>query len=142
MKPSGHGLLLGLVTAVVLAAVVAGFLVLGTPGDARKETLDRKRVEDLSNLSSALSGATALPASIEEVRRRAYWKSFGKDPETGEPYGYRRIASDRFELCATFSTAVTESDLESYRKEWAHPAGPACFEFELRNGSVIGPMRP
>jgi hypothetical protein len=140
-------MLLTIVSAVVLAAVVTGFLVLGTPGDARKETLDRKRIDDLSNLTNALRSydqrpeGDSLPETLDDALLSSYWKTQGRDPETGQPYGYRKLAPGRFELCATFSTVVTEADLEDYRRGWAHPAGRACFEFTLRGGDLLGPIR-
>jgi hypothetical protein len=144
----GQGFLLAVVSAVVVAAVVTGFLVLGTPGDARKETFDQKRIEDLSNLRNMIRGydvraeRDTLPETLDLVQQTAFWKTYGRDPETGEPYGYRKLAPDRFELCATFSTVVTESDLDEYQQGWAHPAGRACFQFALRGVDMDGPMHP
>jgi len=142
VKLSGQGLLLAIVSAVVLVAVVTGFLVLGTPGDARKETFDQKRIDDLSNLSNVLVGRDSLPASLDDAQQIGYWKTNGRDPETNEPYGYHRLSARRFELCATFSTAVTAADLEDYRRGWAHPAGHACFQFTVQGGDLLGPGRP
>ena len=141
MKLSGQGLLLAAVTAVVIAAVVVGFLALGTPGEARKSELDRKRIEDLRNLSGMVTPADDKPLapSLELAigQRGDQWQ---KDPATGKPYGYRVVDADHFDLCATFDTEVKEGDLGSWEKGWAHPAGPCCFRFDRRYPSL--PRKP
>jgi hypothetical protein len=88
----GQGLLLAAVSAVVVAAVGIGFLVLGTPGEARKGELDKKRLEDLENLETVVTSDWApgrfgtLPPSLDDVRTM---KSGRRDPVTGKPYGAR-----------------------------------------------------
>ena len=137
---SGRGWLLVAVSIVVVIAIGIGFSVLGTPGAARKAELDKKRIEDLTSLSNELGGLDwrpqpqPLPESLDGLNLRTRVKTSLNDPETGKPYAYRRLAADRFELCATFATAVKEKDLEDWQKEWAHPAGPHCFTFVVKRG--------
>ena len=143
MRLGGQGLLLAAVSAVVAAAIVIGFLVLGSPQDARKHQLDRKRIEDLRSLSSALIerrrgfAADSLPPTLDAfppAGAQPYGKGASRDPVTGTPYGYRVLGQGRFELCATFDTVVREGDLEQWERGWAHPAGPYCFQFDAATG--------
>jgi hypothetical protein len=138
----GQGLLLAVVSAVVLAAIVTGFLVLGTPGEARKGELDRTRVENLRDISNGIfytwnkGGHEPPPASLEAFMDGRPLKAHMKDPVTKKPYGYRDLGGGKFELCATFDTAVGEDDAD-YGSDWAHPAGPYCFRFDVRR--QLGP---
>lgn len=143
MRIGGQGLLLAVVSLVVAAAIAIGFLVLGSPQDARKHQLDRKRIEDLRSLSSALMerrrgfATDSLPPTLEAIPppgAQPYGKGAGRDPVTGTPYGYRVLGKGRFELCATFDTKVGEDDLETWERGWAHPAGPHCFQFDATSG--------
>jgi hypothetical protein len=126
----GQGLLLAVVTAVVVVAIVTGFLVLGTPGEARKGELDRRRVENLRDISNGIfytwnKGRELPPASLEAFLDGRPLKQSMKDPVTKQPYGYRDLGGGKFELCATFDTAVAEEDTD-YEFDWPHPAAPHC----------------
>ena len=140
----GQGLLLAIVTAVVIAAVVLGFLVLGTPGKARRETLDRQRVDDLQVVVNHVramwnvDSKKPLPATLEAAMAGERPKSRMRDPVTKELYGYRVLGATKFEVCATFDTEVKEEDLESWNLSWAHPAGRHCFTIDLA-GPERGP---
>ena len=141
----GQALLLAIVTAVVVAAVVMGFLALGTPGEARKDELDRKRIQDLRNLSNGIhflwnDHRELPPKSLEAWMNGRPLKGDMLDPVTHRPYGYTNLGDGKFELCATFDTEVKEADLD-YDREWAHPAGPHCFQLDVKHprGPERGP---
>jgi len=130
----GQGLLLGAITLVVIGVVVTGFLVMGSPKDARKEELDRRRVEDLRMLANLMTPEPGRPLrdSLDVNGYSPGMKSQLTDPVTKEPYGYRAIDSTHFELCATFDTEVRPEDLQPYEREWAHAQGRHCFRFDAR----------
>ena len=131
----GQGLLLAIVTAVVIAAIVTGFLAMGTPGEARKVALDQVRVENLRDLSNGIfyswnKRRRLPPRSLEAHMKGKPLLATMRDPVTKVPYGYRDLGNGRFELCATFDTAI-EADEADFGSEWAHPAGPHCFRFDV-----------
>jgi hypothetical protein len=136
----GQGLLLATVSVVVAIAVVTGFLVLGSPGEARLQELDRKRVEDLRGLAMALAEGDSLPHDLSvydwglRIRMKNGWSP--DDPVTGKRYGYRKIDTTHFDLCAVFDTEVEEADLGDWEKGWAHPKGAFCFRFDTRYSGV------
>jgi hypothetical protein len=125
--------------ATVLAAIVAGFWLLGSPGKQRLISLDSQRVQNLSAIASELSSdlaangdipAKPLPEQLSDRIRNQY-----KDPETQEPYSYKRISDKAYELCATF--ALPSDANENNRAlppfgdtRWQHPEGLHCFELE------------
>ncbi len=143
MSPGPRGALLVAVSLVVAAAVVFGFLALGTPGDERSRALDRKRVDDLRDLAQGIRNQyddprdrLELPVSLDTFLSRGLRKQRYVDPVTARPYEYRKLAPDTFALCATFDLEVRERDLEAWQEKWGHPAGRACFTFRLRDSGM------
>ena len=137
----GQGLLLAIVSAVVLGAVVTGFLLMGSPKDARKAELDKRRVEDLRMLASLMTPENGRPLR-DSLALNAYspdLKAQVTDPVTGEPYEYHVIDKDHFELCATFDTELRAQDMQMWEREWAHAKGRNCFRFDARSRG--GPRR-
>ena len=130
----GQGLLLGAITLVVIGVVITGFLVMGSPKEARKEELDRRRIEDLRTLANLMTPEPGRPLrdTLDVNGDHPDLKAQLTDPATREPYGYRAIDSTRFELCATFDTEVKAEDMQPYEREWAHPQGRHCFRFDAR----------
>jgi hypothetical protein len=138
------GLIGWLVTALVVAAVVAGFLLVGSPAQARRERADAQRVSDLESLARAVrdyhAERKALPEQIEQVYARTYRPVAElMDPVTGKAYEYRVVDKGRFELCAIFQTdqsARKRSGPYGWREEgmpfWRHGSGRQCFTLEAK----------
>jgi hypothetical protein len=137
----GQGLLLAVVSVVVACVVVGGFLVMGSPKEARKEELDRRRVEDLRMLANLMTPEPGRPLrdSLDLNGYSPDLKAQVTDPVTKQPYEYHVVDSTHFELCATFDTEVRAGDLQPYEREWAHAQGRQCFRFDAR--SPGGPRR-
>ncbi len=126
-------------TAAVLAAIVAGFWLLGSPGKQRLLSLDAQRVQDISAIASQLNTelsplngsekAKPLPEQLPERIRDQF-----KDPETQEPYTYKRISDKAYQLCATFALAIDkEQQPQNFPMgdaRWQHPEGTHCYEFD------------
>ncbi|MBE9070846.1 hypothetical protein IQ260_29865 [Leptolyngbya cf. ectocarpi LEGE 11479] len=119
----------GLATTAVLAGTVAGFWVLGTPGQQRLIMADQQRLEDLSAIANTLYWRSqeqenyVLPEALAPDDRR-------EDPITREPYGYRKIDDGRYQLCANFATDSDTHKLTN-QQNWQHPQGDYCFDLEL-----------
>jgi hypothetical protein len=126
----GRALLAMAVSAVVLIAIVAGFMASGTPGEARQRRLDQTRVEDLQAIERSVDQYHrefgALPASLDEMKSRLSLGISLVDPETGAPYEYRPLEGREFELCATYAYASEDDDRSGYVESWRHPAGRHC----------------
>lgn len=141
MKAPGIGrLVLGLAVLVVASAVVAAFMILGSPAEQRLLRFDERRIEDLNSLRFSVDGFwranRRLPASLEEaVRREAATAVVPADPETGEAYGYRVLGEQQFELCATFARELSAETGGLAPQPWLHPAGRHCFSLEPRTRS-------
>lgn len=135
------------VTALVVLAVVLGFIAGGSPTTERNRAFDRTRVEHLSSLSSCIENYARnlgqLPASLDTLRQSSqfsYCSRFMQDPETRAAYSYRVVTPSRtegagrvgeFELCATFAFASQNgtTGLADYGSSsvWnEHTAGKSC----------------
>lgn len=126
----------------VAVAMIAGFWLLGSPGKQRLIALDRERISVLRTLQNDLrywdgNGVSeTLPEPIANDER--YF-----DPVSGEPFEYRRVDDDTYELCATFATS-SEDDTTLRRwdtQDWAHPKGRHCFELKA-TGDRSAPRPP
>jgi hypothetical protein len=146
VKPGG-GLLLAVVSAVVLAAVVAGFLALGSPGEERLRQLDQRRIEDLRAIADDVMGiygaadGGVLPDSLPQIAS-VTTNVVRRDPVTNTAYSYRKLAADCFELCAKFDLPAEDSDPRRFDGGWGHPAGDVCFEFKATGPVRTYPVRP
>lgn len=135
------------VGALIIAAIVAGFFIIGTPWDARVMRLDDRRVQDLQSLQSQIlsfyQSKQALPSALAQLEDPTLYYDVPTDPETGASYEYIKDADLGFELCATFAAPSREGTVAtgiSTRAtsapagygitgdaDWNHGAGRTCF---------------
>lgn len=118
----------GVVFVVVIGAVVAGFLAIGSPSHAREQALDQRRTTDIGAIASQLKGSPGAPAQLAPDLYRP------RDPESRKPYVYVKESAKQYRLCATFALASNHEDAP-----WQHPAGPACFRFTTAQDAPAGP---
>jgi hypothetical protein len=112
--------------AIVIAVVAAAFVSIGPPSRARAEALDRKRVADLGTIAAGLhddytDAGKLLPAAYDSPLR---------DPATGKPYEYRRLTSERYQLCGTFALPTPSTGMMA-PSSWHHPAGRYCYSLDV-----------
>jgi len=137
------------VISVVLAAVIAGFFIAGTPTDRRIARFDERRVQDLSSIQSQIitywQNKKVLPPVLGDLTNDILNITVPVDPKTGGAYEYKILGSLKFQLCATFETenrgdinniglktapldnpqAVESMAINSV---WDHGIGRTCFE--------------
>ena len=127
------------IIAIVAAAVIASFFIVGSPATERVRRFDERRVSDLQSIQFSIvrfwQQKERLPSSLEELQDDISGFRAPSDPETREPYEYRIAHNLTFELCAIFVLASDESrfSLEPASERalsvnWAHKAGRTCFE--------------
>ncbi len=135
-------------TAALIMIVGAEFLIVGTPGEQRRERLDQERVNNLQTLQNQVLNywiqKEKIPQKAEELEDDISGFRVPRDPETNEPYEYRPTGALSFELCATFATdtasgaAIVPSvprpmilfERKPYpngEENWDHGAGRTCF---------------
>lgn len=138
----------GAVAILVLASIVAGFFIIGTPWQAREYRADAQRVSDLQQLQGQLisywQSKDTLPASLQALNDPYSGFAVPHDPLTGSDYEYAATTTLAFELCATFNAptrsnaalnqyvsmptpAGVMSDTAAKPNYWMHGVGRTCF---------------
>jgi hypothetical protein len=128
--------------ALVMAVLVGGIVIAGTPMTARLEQWDERKLEDLQTIRAEIgyivleageAGSRPrikrrLPKTLEEVVQLAeYSRPQIRDPQTGEPYEYEIIDETHFRLCAKFNLALDKT----HEVFWNHPAGRHCYMVDV-----------
>ena len=135
-----------IIALIVLAAVVYGVVVIGSPAQQRAKMMDERRINDLSSIQSQIvyshwQNKGDIPASLDELKDPISNFVVPTDPETKDSYEYKKLLKNSFELCATFKTvsATTTSNVitaapVSYpyvngmaNENWQHGAERTCF---------------
>ena len=145
---------------IVLAGVIGGFIITGSPWTQRSLRFDSQRVSDLTNIQwqiiSVWQQKGILPASLAVLNDPISGYSVPVDPNTGAAYEYTMKGATTFELCATFDLPTQDlSGRGAYQGDtsvgvtypsvyngtngtadnWSHQAGRTCF------GRTIDPSR-
>jgi hypothetical protein len=133
------------IIVIVLAAIVAGFFIVGSPKNERLRRFDYDRLGRLQEIQWQVinywRSKEYLPVVLSDLNDEISGFVAPVDPETNEPFEYNVIAPDTFELCAKFNLA-SDQDQTSYYAEpmyygksgsenWKHEAGRACFERKI-----------
>lgn len=125
---------------VVLATIVLGFILVGSPAQQRKVRFDDQRVSSLSMIQGQITNYYSmkqeLPAKLSDLENPLIGFNVPVDPQTGAAFEYAVTSSLSFELCATFETASIggEKDVtrpygiyEPYNESWTHADARTCF---------------
>ncbi len=134
MSVSGRVILTTVVVTVVGIAVVAGLVLIGSPGEERMRRLDAKRVSDLRMIVSSIDDYwrrhDRLPSTLTDFANEPDLSPPTRDPETDEPYEYRALDSTAYEICSVFHLPAPGS-----RKDadfWFHASGRQCYFREVK----------
>lgn len=148
------GLVVAIVSGIaVVAAIIAGLLIVGGPGDARDQRLDDAHYEAIGEIATAAQCVYArtgvLPPSIEEARRSVADMSVDEDAchrallrrELDEAVDYEAVQPNRINLCAEFrrpSPPLDRQSLQAYADRFPELAEPRteigrrCYLIQVR----------
>ena len=129
----------GVVSLVVLSAVVGAFFIVPSPTNERLLRIDEQKTSDLQNIQSQVVSywqqKQMLPGALSDLEDPLMGFIAPKDPDTGMPYEYSVVSPKSFKLCATFSVASRSTSTKNvarptyYGEEnWQHAIGNQCFE--------------
>ncbi len=123
-------------TTAVVAGIVGGFWVLGSPARQRDIAADRQRLQDLGAIAQNLHQQYLNQPDIYKLPDALPTAEGRNDPLTQQPYEYERLGDRTFQLCATFDTdsstyPLTDRSNDPAIERWQHPQGRHCFEFEV-----------
>jgi hypothetical protein len=138
--------------ALVIAAVVTGFIVVGSPAKQRSIKYDNQRISDLQTIQWQIINnwqqKGVLPVALNDLNDPLYGTIVPVDPETKAEYEYSVKSDLVFELCGTFDLAYEDTrgrgefgygkggylmdvaypSFGGVDTNWKHEAGRACFE--------------
>lgn len=133
---------------LVIASVIYGFIVMGSPTTQRLMRFDATRTNDLQIIQWEIINfwqqKRILPNQLADLNDAISGFSVPPDPEAekGKKYEYRKISTLSFELCADFNLESRYSSDKNSRvipdmsgfgpgieqNNWQHAEGPVCFE--------------
>jgi len=141
-----HKIFLYAVSIVVAAAIIGGFLIAGSPKEARLRQFDDMRAQDLQDIQSQIVyywqyKENKLPVFLDDLKNDIDAFIPPKDPETGQPYEYNVTGASSFTLCANFALPSLPNQTSRYApkpampygiggvaQNWDHQAGRVCFD--------------
>jgi Domain of unknown function (DUF5671) len=133
-EPTSHlrrdALFAGLASIVVIGMIVLGFFYIGPPSTQRTLRADRRRVQDIYQLATAIntawnSNGHRLPGRLDELSNVAL-----ADPITRSAYEYHAREGSQYQLCAAFAMSSAPIHAASGSGLWSHPAGRYCFPLD------------
>jgi len=145
LTPSKRKTWLTVSTLVVVASIVWGFSVLGSPQTQRLLKYDQQKVNDLQTINSQIQNyfysSKVLPKTLDEIISTGNFYGNIIDTQTKKPYEYEKTGDKTYSLCAEFNktsnNAVATDNGVTYPPEkilylyggtlWTHPAGKYCF---------------
>lgn len=136
---------------ISLIAIIAGFVIVGSPNTQRSLRFDSQRVTDLSNIQWQIvtywQRTGNMPSSLNDLLDPISSLQIPIDPKTGKQYEYVSMNKDplSFGLCATFDLAsnfknnavssqtqpVKTMVNDGLNYGWDHPVGYYCFEKKI-----------
>ncbi|MES2135146.1 MAG: DUF5671 domain-containing protein [Patescibacteria group bacterium] len=128
-----------IVTLIVLATVIGGFFIIGSPQSQRSLRLDQQRISDLQNIQYQLTyywqQKQKLPVRVSELEDPLVGFFAPTDPESGLSYRYESTGDKSFKLCANFSLPSPETPKGAVvhltypaQESWEHGEGEQCFD--------------
>ncbi len=157
---------------IVLAAIVGGFIVVGSPAKQRALRYDQQRLSELQSIQWQVldywQRKEKLPVTLADLNDTISGGRPLVDPETKQPYEYAVKTPTSFELCATFGLPTEDNEgrgeygyggggfmamptrvyydgggiIED--ENWKHEAGRSCFTrtIDPERYPPIGKPRP
>ncbi|HKJ10366.1 MAG TPA: hypothetical protein VKA76_14870 [Gammaproteobacteria bacterium] len=137
MKTSGTTVLMVAIVGVVIATIIGGLSLIGSPSQERMRRLEMRRVADLRGIAAAMdrywTRHGSLPKSLDALERERGFSIEPTDPETRRPYEYRPGTRGAYSLCADFAEASAQEQESRPEKFWSHGAGRQCFDLHARD---------
>lgn len=149
-------MLVWVVSFGVLASIIGGFFIMGSPFTLRMKRFDERRVNDLQNIQSQVVNfyqrKGVLPNALDELKDPIAGFNIPLDPDTAVSYDYEKVAdpltgqaSLNFKLCSNFSLpsdALIDSkntarpmpitsEAFPINENWRHGKGTVCFDRKI-----------
>ncbi|MFA6190443.1 MAG: DUF5671 domain-containing protein [Candidatus Staskawiczbacteria bacterium] len=126
--------------ALVLAAIIGAFFIIGSPNSARLNQFDQQKIYNLQDIQGQVvyyyQRKAVLPNSLSDLDDPISGYIVPIDSQLKTPYEYKIIDANKlsFELCATFNVPTPENQPtpayymeKGIEQNWNHQEGRACF---------------
>lgn len=143
-------ILAGVLMVLVIASVIIGVYLIGSPADQRNRRFDDTRIQALQSLQSEVinywTQKEILPSELKQLEDSISGFKLPVDPESNKNYEYAVKGDLSFELCADFTTdSVDFSNSkmpntyytgisypgDPYQQNWNHKIGRTCFSRDI-----------
>jgi hypothetical protein len=132
--------------ALIIATLIAGFFIMGTPGQVRLYRFDDQKVNDLQNIQyqviNYFQQKEELPETLKDLEDPLGGNFVPVDPQTGLAYSYEKTGDLSFKLCATFNAEIQAMSMHTRAvsinpsippgdpttEPWDHGAGLTCYD--------------
>lgn len=135
-------LFIGVLSLIVTALLITGFIVGGTPVSQRSVALDATRLADFSALQTSIVAYYQNHVRLPERLSDLSLPILPTDPVTRQAYIYQPTTVTSFKLCTEFSTdsstANSSASLLSYQisSEYTHKKGYDCVTYNIPEYAV------
>jgi len=148
-KSNKMKLLAWTVSFAILASIVGGVFIMGSPFTLRMKRFDERRVNDLQNIQYQIVNfyqkKGVLPNSLDELKDPIAGFNIPLDPDTAVSYGYEKVSDIGFKVCADFSLESdsqidskymtrpmpVSSEIFPVNENWRHNSGRQCFDRKI-----------
>jgi hypothetical protein len=128
---------------IMLASIVGGFAIMGSPATAREQRFDGERVVNLQNIQWQIVNywqqKEKFPKSLSDLEDPISGFRLPKDPDSDASYEYISGEGMSFKLCGTFSRSnIGESEKLKGRGGYggSYPAAPMSVYEGVSGGAV------
>lgn len=134
------------VWVAIIAIVVAGVFIAGSPFTQRLVRFDDQKISDLQNIQGQILNTWmlkgALPQTLDDLRDSISGFVPPVDPQDGSSYEYKATGKASFDLCATFNLPASAGQIgrtppyaapvgypvdKGLADNWDHGQGRQCF---------------
>lgn len=120
---------------LIVASVVVGFAVIGSPRTQRLVKYDELKISNLQSLVSEVryyyERNNILPATLAELAQNAVYGGMYTDSQSNKPYVYEVVNDKTFKVCAEFNLDSSRDSVAQIHPEldvWnTYKAGQYCF---------------
>lgn len=141
-------LFIGALSLIVVALLITGFVIGGTPVSQRLVALDTTRLADFSALQTSIIAYYQNHVRLPEKLSDLSLPTLPTDPVTRQAYIYQPTTATSFKLCAEFATDSSKTNpsdsLRAYpiSSEYTHKKGYDCVTYNIPDYVVPGVPTP
>lgn len=128
------------IVVLVIATIASGFMIFGTPQQARMYRYDDQKVTDLYNIQQQIieywQRESKLPDQLNVLNDDTAGYTVPTDPQSKILYEYKIIDKNTIQICANFNNPTQEGQSQpmmytpygdSSSDSWYHGMGRTCF---------------